>query len=649
MQGLSGSGNITSSKIIPLSSNAYAIVGKFAGNMTAFGQTMTSFGNEDAFVALYYPTSTNTQADPTLMCIFQVGGNGNDEFSTGDFNTYLYLGGSHNSSNTIGFKLYRPAFSVVSGQLPAISKSNSTKIGFLLRVSTFNAGNGNAGILANTTAMKMATITADDGFSTDATTSINGLVYGVNGSNSSVFVTGGGNYSLAIKGSNGAVTTLTNAFGPYVARFDQDLQHVTTAIPGDQTATLTGYGAHLEAVAIGNGFHVYTTGMFSGPLRPNVTSTNLWNNHFVSKISFSNTATSSWVWAQKWVVNNGLTPVAESKGLAITPNGVVVLNRANATTGATKRSYLVNYNMSTGALLYSKELETYANQNCLSYYNGSLFLGGPAIGNSIAFGAAPGPVATILSGSSGIYIATYAPSTGTFTRLWTGLSSALPTANCNSIFSNGCKILATGTFQGTLLGASSTNIGAFLATAETSSLMLNQSPVYFCPGVPTTLNITAQPIPTNAVWSTTGSGVTLNPNANLCTVTATASSPNNFFVNVSAQVGTCPRSASIPFHRASGCIDGETDDRYEDDGDINAMGMNVMAAPNPFSQTLVLSGIRQAQKVEILNMEGRTLYQNAAPDSEIIEIPTSDWPNGIYFYRAIGVDNQISVGKIIKQ
>jgi hypothetical protein len=75
----------------------------------------------------------------------------------------------------------------------------------------------------------------------------------------------------------------------------------------------------------------------------------------------------------------------------------------------------------------------------------------------------------------------------------------------------------------------------------------------------------------------------------------------------------------------------------------------VRVFPNPFSNTITLSGIESISKVSLLNVLGEVIYLTRTNGDAIINIPTSSLPSGIYFILVENNSFERHIYKTIKQ
>lgn len=646
MTGLSGTGVVTGNQVLSFS-GGYIVIGKFTGNISALGHTITNMGGEDAFAAVYNTSAGGNQ----LASVLQLGGNGNDIFSAGDMNnSTCYLGGSHSSSNTIQIKLFRQGFSAIVFSLPNLSKNNTDQIGLIARLNLIFTGTAFTSLNPNPTALKTAKVSSLN--TTNAR--VNGVSFGQNGANSAVFITGESEFPPTFFSSTLSGTTISNGQGPFVARYNTDLLF-SSALTGlyNPNFPLTGKGNFVKAVPFGNGFYVYNSGTFQGvTLVPGIGSNYSWDNVYVARMVFPAVGSPSWNWVKNWAINNSLGgAVCENKGLVVTSNSVIVLNLANNISGPHYRNYIVSYNAANGAVNYTNSADNISSHNCLAYNQSSntLYTGGFCGSSAQSFPTSAQTFITKPAGQTGIYIASHDPATGYCTNLWTDPLASASAGSCNAILATNCTLISTGSVQGTLLGATFNNGGAYLATADANGLRLSpNATVAFCPGVPSGISVSTFPVPMalgSTTWNTTGTGVTITPAGNTASVMVAPTGSNNFFVNINTTVGGCARTGTFTFSRSSGCAEGDIEDRYEGSEDLPS---EVKVAPNPFTQQITLSGLNGAQRVEILNLEGKVVFARTSPDSDVLEIHTQDWAVGMYLYRIMDHNSQVTVGKMVK-
>lgn len=125
----------------------------------------------------------------------------------------------------------------------------------------------------------------------------------------------------------------------------------------------------------------------------------------------------------------------------------------------------------------------------------------------------------------------------------------------------------------------------------------------------------------------------------------------SYIMSISDQ--NTPREYSITVHR-TGCISGGGGDGRTTMDDVS-LANEITVAPNPFNDefNLIIPGIEtldQSVSIQLFDMNGKICYaQELAPrtTSDVIRIPSSDLPTGIYFLRA-RVGDTVKTIKVMK-
>ena len=76
---------------------------------------------------------------------------------------------------------------------------------------------------------------------------------------------------------------------------------------------------------------------------------------------------------------------------------------------------------------------------------------------------------------------------------------------------------------------------------------------------------------------------------------------------------------------------------------------NIVVAPNPFVETINVTNLIKAERIDLMDMSGRVLYSRNVKNITGLSIPTGVFPAGMYHLKITQLDGTTSVVKIIKQ
>ncbi|MBR9920540.1 MAG: T9SS type A sorting domain-containing protein [Bacteroidetes bacterium] len=85
--------------------------------------------------------------------------------------------------------------------------------------------------------------------------------------------------------------------------------------------------------------------------------------------------------------------------------------------------------------------------------------------------------------------------------------------------------------------------------------------------------------------------------------------------------------------------------------DVEEVNLNQHFArvfPNPASDKVSILSQENVQGIEFYDIHGRLWHRESGINNAQLEIPVSDWPSGIYFYRIIGKGGEVQVGELVR-